>query len=85
VVGPDGTVIHQATPSREVITVELDFHHVRRVREHGLHGLVQTLKNYRDAAVEYPVYQHGAGPGALAELGPLELPDKANGRHLQKP
>lgn len=85
VVGPDGTVIHQATPSREVITVELDFTHVRRVREHGLHGLVQTLKSFRDAAAEFPVYKPGAGPGALAALGPLELPDKANGRNLQKP
>lgn len=85
VVGPDGTVIHQATPSREVITVELDFAHVRRVREHGLHGLVQTLKSFRDAAVEYPVYQKDAGPGAFAELGPLELPNKVPGSHLQKP
>ena len=85
VVGPDGTVIHQATPSREVITVELDFGHVRRVREHGLHGLVQTLKSFRDANVKYPVYQQGAGPGAFDELGALELPDKVNGRPLQKP
>lgn len=85
VVGPDGTVIHQATPSREVITVELDFNHVHRVREHGLHGLTQTLKSFRDAGVEYPVYQAGAGPGALADLGPLEVPNKANGRPLQKP
>lgn len=85
VVGPDGTVIHQATPSREVITVELDFNHVRRVREHGLHGLVQTLKGFRDANVHYPVYQQGAGPGALGELGPLELPNKASANGLQKP
>ena len=84
-VGPDGTVIHQSTPSGEVITVELDFEHVRRVREHGLHGLVQTLKSFRDADVAYPVYQQGAGPGALADLGELEVPDKANGRNLQKP
>jgi deaminated glutathione amidase len=85
VVGPDGTVIHQATPSREVITVELDFNHVRRVREHGLHGLVQTLKSFRDAEVHYPVYQQDEGPGALGELGPLELPNKAPANGLQKP
>ena len=84
VVGPDGNVIHQATPSREVITVELDFNHVRRVREHGLHGLVQTLKSFRDANVQYPVYQQGAGPGSFAEMGQLEMPVKDNGWPLQK-
>jgi predicted amidohydrolase len=74
VVGPDGNVIHQASSGREIITVELDFNHVRRVRERGMHGLVQTLKNFRDTDLTYPVYQQGAGPGALAELQPLELP-----------
>ncbi len=76
IVGPDGNVIHQASSNREIITVELDFKHVRRVRERGMHGLVQTLKSFRDAGVTYPVYQQGAGPGALSELGPLELPEK---------
>ncbi len=79
VVGPDGTVIHQASTTREIITVELDFNHVRRVRERGMHGLVQTLKSFRDAKVAYPVYQQGAGPGALAELGPLVVPTKDEG------
>ena len=78
VVGPDGNVIHQASTGREIITVELDFNHVRRVRERGMHGLVQTLKSFRDAGVTYPVYQEGAGPGALADLSPLELPAKAD-------
>lgn len=77
VVGPDGNVIHTASTTREIITLELDFDHVRRTRERGLHGLVQTLKNFRDADVRYPVYQPGAGPGALAELGPLELPEES--------
>jgi len=76
IVGPDGNVIHQASTTREIITVELDFDHVRRIRERGMHGLVQTLKSFRDAEVAYPVYQQGAGPGALSELGPLTLPDK---------
>ncbi len=76
VVGPDGTVIHNAGVGREVITVELDFEHARRVRRRGMHGLGQTLKSFREAAVNYPVYQEGAGPGALADLGPLELPQR---------
>ncbi len=76
VVGPDGTIIHQATSSRDIITVEMDFNHVRRVRERGLHGLGQTLKSFRDAGISYPVYQEGAGPGAFADLGTLEVPGK---------
>lgn len=76
VVGPDGTVIHQASASRDIITVEMDFSHVRRVRERGLHGLGQPLKSFRDANISYPVYQQDAGPGAYAELAALEMPVK---------
>lgn len=76
VVGPDGTIIHQASAGREVITVELDFEHVRRVRERGIHGLAQPLKSFRDAAISYPVYQDGAGPGAFEKLGALAVPEK---------
>jgi len=75
-VGPDGTVIHQASDGRDIITVEMDFNHVRRVRERGLHGLGQPLKSFRDAAISYPVYQPGAGAGAFAELGTLDVPIK---------
>jgi predicted amidohydrolase len=74
VAGPDGAVIHTASSSREIITVDLDFEHVRRVRKRGLHGLVQTLKSFRDGNVNFPVYQEGAGAGAFADLGPLEVP-----------
>lgn len=74
VVGPDGGVVHKAGSGREIITVDLDFAKTRRVRERGMHGLVQTLKSFRDAATTYPCYQQGAGGGALDELGPLEVP-----------
>jgi len=74
VVGPDGTVIYTAGSMREIITVELDFHQVRRVRERGLHGQCQTLKSFRDRPVQFPPYREGAGGGAFDELGPLELP-----------
>lgn len=74
VVGPDGTIIHQASASRDIITVEMDFNHVRRVRERGLHGLGQPLKSFRDAGITYPVYQQDAGAGSFAGLGELVIP-----------
>lgn len=76
VVGPDGTIIHQASANREIITVEMDFNQVRRIRERGLHGLGQPLKSFRDANITYPVYQEGSGAGAFAELGALEVPGR---------
>jgi predicted amidohydrolase len=76
-VGPDGQIIHQAGVGREIITVEMDFSHVRRVRERGLHGLCQTLKSFRDHPVVFPPYRKAlADPGAFAELGPLEVPPR---------
>jgi predicted amidohydrolase len=74
-VGPDGQVIHQAGAGREVITVEMDFRHVRRVRERGLHGLCQTLKSFRDHKVEFPPYREALkDDGAFARLGALQVP-----------
>jgi predicted amidohydrolase len=84
VVGPDGNVVHQAHSAREIITVELDFNQVRRVRERGAHGLIQTLKSFRDADVTYPVYQENAGPGAFKKLGALKLPDCATTKPRKK-
>jgi len=76
VVGPDGTIIHQGSTGRDIITIEMDFNHVRRVRERGLHGLGQPLKSFRDANISYPVYQNNAGAGAFADLGALQVPEK---------
>jgi predicted amidohydrolase len=76
-VGPDGQVIHQAGPGYEVITVEMDFEHVRRVRERGLQGLCQTLKSFRDHPLDFPPYRHAqADPGAFGKLGALAVPGK---------
>lgn len=76
-VGPDGQIIHEAGVGREIITVEMDFKHVRRVRERGLHGLCQTLKSFRDHKVEFPPYINAqADPGAFGNLGPLEVPGR---------
>ena len=75
--GPDGQIIHQADVGREIITVEMDFAHVRRVRERGMYGLCQTLKSFRDHKVGFPPYQNAqADPGALGDLGKLEVPGR---------
>lgn len=76
VVNPDGTVVNQSGSGREVITVDLDFDYVRRARGRGMQGISQTLKAFRDAAVTYPVYQQGSGPGAFEGLGPMSLPER---------
>src|SRR6185369_2861406 len=44
--GPGGEVIHLAQTGREIIVVELDLDHVKRVRENGWHGLGQVVKSY---------------------------------------
>jgi len=78
VVGPDGTVVYTAGAGREIITVELDFNQVRRVRERGLFGQTQTLKSFRDRLVQFPPYREGAGGGEFDKLGKLELPEKTS-------
>jgi predicted amidohydrolase len=76
-VGPDGAAIHQASASREIITAEIDFERVRRVRERGSFGLAQTLKSFRDHRVEFPQYRDAqADPGAFGKLGPLTVPER---------
>ena len=76
-VGPDGQVIHKAGVGREIITVEMDFSHLRRVRERGMYGLCQTLKSFRDHEIEFPVYNDSRhNPGAFGELGALEVPKR---------
>ncbi|MCR8922244.1 carbon-nitrogen hydrolase family protein [Dasania sp. GY-MA-18] len=75
VVGPDGQVIHQAGEKNEIIPIEVDLNHVRRVRERGVLGLGQTLKSFRDSQMQFPAYQPQAKQaGALAALGPLKKP-----------
>ena len=75
--GPDGQIIHKAGVGREIITADLDFDHVRRVRERGMYGLCQTLKSFRDHPIDYPVYANAMrDPGALAQLGELKVPER---------
>ena len=73
VVGPDGNVIYQAGDKTEIMPIEIDLNHVRRVRERGGLGLGQTLKSFRDSKVVFPPYQENAGKSeALEKLGVLK-------------
>jgi len=77
IVGPDGSIICQAGERTQVMPVEVDLDHVRRVRERGVHGLCQTLKSFRDSEVSFPVYdvEQRKSP-ALEKLGKLQVPPK---------
>ena len=80
-VGPEGNVIHQAGELGEVMPVEVDLNHVRRVRERGVLGMCQPLKSFRDSTVEFPAYSANRhNSPALNDLGALEVPaTKKNG------
>ncbi len=73
-VGPEGDILHQAGHSEEIMPVRLDLDRVSYTREHGLQGLGQPLKSFRDNRVEFPVYQKGFETSYLESLGELELP-----------
>jgi len=74
VFGPEGETIYQANTGQELITVELDFNRVRRVRERGMHGLCQNLKSFRDNKIHYPAYDNNQNQGAFNKLGKLAVP-----------
>jgi len=74
VIGPEGEVLHQAGERAQVITVTLDFEHVREVRRHGFKRLGQPLKSFRDSETRFPPYERGAESTELNALGALVLP-----------
>ncbi len=79
VVGPDGEVIYQAGAAAEIIPIEVDFDHVKRVRERGLLGLGQTLKSFRDSKIKFPPYIEGNDQSdALQALGELKMPGRSS-------
>ena len=81
--GPGGELIHQAGSGREIMAVELDLDHVRRVRERGWHGLGQVMKSFRDSDVAFPPYAGNRSiPEAMKALGPIEKPQ--NPRQLTR-
>lgn len=79
VVGPDGTVIHQAGSDTEIIPVEIDMDLVKRVRQRGTLGLGQVLKSFRDSTLEFTCYEPGQRrSAALDGLGSLIMPDNTD-------
>lgn len=73
--GPGGEIVHQAGSGREIITFEVDFAHLRTVRERGWQGLCQQLKSLRDSEVVFPAYGAGMVDSEyMNRLGPLRLP-----------
>jgi deaminated glutathione amidase len=74
-VGPDGSVIHQAGINKEIFPIEIDFALVRRNRERGLHGLGQPLKSFRDNPISFTLDSKKQRLNSkLKELGRLEIP-----------
>ena len=72
--GPGGEIAHEAGTGREVIALDLDLGHVRRVRERGWNGLGQTLKSYRDGPGPLaPDPADRRSNPALTALGPLRV------------
>ncbi|MDX1634733.1 MAG: carbon-nitrogen hydrolase family protein [Marinobacter sp.] len=75
IVGPSGDVIHQSGIGEEMVPVEIDLNRVRREREHGLRGLGQPLKSFRDREVNFSLYQsENRSSPFLDSLGPLAKP-----------
>lgn len=85
VIDPAGMVLYQAGGQDEIIPVEIDFEQVRRQRAVGIRGLGQTLKSFRDRAVEFDVYDRGYfDESYLDSIGPLEMPEKGGRAGLEK-
>ena len=85
VIDPAGTVLYQAGGQDEIIPVEIDLEQVRRQRAVGIRGLGQTLKSFRDRAVEFDVYDRGYfAESYLDSIGPLEMPEKGGRAGLEK-
>jgi predicted amidohydrolase len=79
VVGPDGDVVHQAGEQNEVVAFTVDLDRVRHSRSHGIKGLGQMLKSFRDTPVEFACYAKGAPAASpsLQDLGPLTMSRRA--------
>ena len=73
VVAPSGQVLHQAGTTEEIFPIEINLEQVRHERQHGIMGLGQVLKSFRDRAVDFPVYAKTTEQPYLDSLGPLKV------------
>ncbi len=86
VVDPSGYVLHEAGQNPEIIPILVDLDRVDLEREHGLRGLGQPLKSFRDRSVEFTVYDRARFASHYLEtLGPLMKPGSALGPTPTRP
>lgn len=77
VVDPHGRFLHQAGTNDELIPLQVDLQVADHARENGVRGLGQTLKSFRDRAINFPVYdQKSADNTYLNSLGALQKPTR---------
>jgi len=78
VVGPEGTVLHQANNGDEMFPLEIDLERVQVSRERGIMRLGQVLKSFRDSTVDFSqTYAAERQSDYLESLGPLLKPHRA--------
>lgn len=79
VIDPAANVLHQSAGQEDMFPIEIDLDQVRRQREHGMRGLGQVLKSFRDRSTDFSVYDRTSGTDAyLNTLGPLHIPTKGS-------
>lgn len=70
VCNPDGEIMHKSDDGEDRFIVELDLNHVRESRKHGIYGLGQPLKSFRDHKDFNKMYNK-KDQKFLDSLGPL--------------
>jgi len=79
VIDPSGRTLHESSVNEELIPIEIDLDQVRWQRQHGIRGLGQPLKSFRDSTVDFSVYDPARRDLAyLQSLGPLEKLRRSN-------
>jgi len=79
VIDPAANVLHQSAGQEDMFPIEIDLDQVRRQREHGMRGLGQVLKSFRDRSVDFSVYdRHSGTDNYLKTLGTLEVPGQGS-------
>ncbi len=86
IIDPAGHVLHESAGQEDLLVMEIDLAQVRRQREHGLMGLGQPLKSFRDRSVEFAVYDRNANVDSyLHTLGDLVMPQQGSLAGLHAP
>ncbi|MFT6639540.1 MAG: putative amidohydrolase [Flavobacteriaceae bacterium] len=79
IIDPAANILHQSAGQDDMFPIEIDLNQVRRQREHGMRGLGQVLKSFRDRSVDFSVYDRNSGTDDyLKTLGVLEVPTQGS-------